>query len=147
MINVMKFNFIILSFIILLLSCDPVDDQLVVKNESHQKAYFLKSPDRDLYTMNQRVVSEQGTGSTYLNFINEIEADSTKHMLITGSGKAWQRYINEACEDGKLRIYTFSIDTLKKYSWKEVMENNYYLKKMEFSVDDLEKQNWEIKLP
>lgn len=129
----------------LLLGCDPIDDRLVVKNQSDQKIFFLRSPNRDLATMYKQTTDQQGI-STYLNFIEEVGPDSTEKILITGGGKAWERYINGACEDGKLRVYTFSIDTLKKYSWKEVMENNYYLKKMEFSVNDLEKQNWEIKL-
>jgi len=141
----MKLNLIILSTLMLLLGCDPVDDRLVVKNQSDQKIFFLRSPNRDLATMYKQTTDQQGI-STYLNFIEEVGPDSTEKMLITGGGKAWERYINKACEDGKLRIYAFSIDTLKKYSWKEVMENNYYLKKMEFSVNDLEKQNWEIKL-
>jgi hypothetical protein len=128
----------------LLISCDPIDDKLTIRNSTTQRIYYMKSSYGDLGKMYDETVELQGKNLNYQNFINDVDPGSSKQLLITGGGEAWKRYIEKACEDGKLRVYTFSIDTLKKYTWEEVMKGNRYLNRIEVSVYDLEKVGWNI---
>lgn len=125
------------------IGCDPIDDKLKVTNLTGKKIFFLESEYEDLRTMYKREREMQGA-ITFANFLDSVEPNSTKHLIIMGGGEAWERYINN-CEDGKLRIYTFS-DTLMRYGWKYVLEKDCYIKKMEFTVSDLDKLDWEISL-
>lgn len=125
---------------------DTFDDRIVVKNQSNERVYYLKCSYDKLSTMFKKS-AEQVNGVTYINFVKEIRPVESRRERRMGSRTAWESYINEVCEDGKLRIFTFSIDTLKKYNWKEICENERYLTKKEFSVEDLNKLNWEVKLP
>lgn len=49
--------------------------------------------------------------------------------------------------DKKGKFYLFSLDTLKKYTWKEIKEKNNYLKRYDLSLDDLDSLNWTITYP
>ena len=126
------------------LGCDPVDDKLIITNQSDQKIYYTRSQHSQLTKLYQEGSIKE---DTYLNYVAEIESNTSRHEILMGRrGKAWRNYIKNS-EGGKLRIYTFNIDTLNKYSWKDVIDNNRYFSKKEFAIDDLEKVNWEIKLP
>ena len=147
MINNKIKNFILFLFILTFSMCDPVDDKLVIRNESSQKIYFLKNEYDKLSKLYEEVLKKQGVELTYLNCIEIIEPNSENRQLLTGARKnAWEKYINNVCEDGKLRIYTFNIDTLKKYNFKEIANSNRYVQKREFSVKELQELNWQIKL-
>jgi hypothetical protein len=137
----------ILGILVLLASCDPVDLKLRIKNETDQKIYFMTCPARTLNKMYRDEVKSQGNNLNYRNYIKEMRPHSIEEQLMMGHrGKAWENYVNH-CENGKLRIFIFSIDTLNKYNWKDINENERYLTKREFSVEDLNKLNWEIRLP
>jgi len=46
----------------------------------------------------------------------------------------------------KLHVFTFNLDTLTTYSWKEIIENNLYENKKDYSLAEVKSMNWEIKL-
>lgn len=141
----MKSKLSIIFVVVTLFGCDPVDNKLVIKNESDNKIYYMSCPNKDLASMYRHEVKLQGTGFTYLNFVSEVMPNRTKHE--SSVGIPWEGYIDKVCENGKLRIFTFSIDTLKKYDWKDINEHGRYLMKKEFSIEDLKKLKWEVSLP
>ena len=135
---------------ILIVGCDPIDDSLKITNQASTKIYYLYSPYRELVNVYDRTLQEQGISITYRNVVEEIDPFKTKREIILGrKDQAWRDYINSVCEDGRLRIYIFDIDTLKKYELKfrDVAVNNRFASKIEVTVEDLEKSNWEIRLP
>ncbi|MBN3584570.1 hypothetical protein JYB64_19420 [Algoriphagus aestuarii] len=136
---------IVILFLLFIIGCDPIDDKLIIDNQTQNKIYFALSPHDHLSKLFEEGLDKFNVEVTYKNYVNEIEADSKQRQLLTGGGNAWERYINETCQDSMLRVFTFNIDTLNKYSWSEIIEKNYYLKKIELSVKDLEKQGWQIK--
>lgn len=142
----MKYILIIIPIVIIFFGCDPVDNKLSINNLSSKKKYYVLSPHKNLNKLYEPEAEELGIKITYLNYVKEITGNSKKQQFLTGGGKAWERYINLACEDQKIKLYTFDIDTLEKYSWKEIISKNYFSSKKEFSVDDLERINWEIKI-
>jgi hypothetical protein len=145
----MKLNSIIgIALLIMFVGCDPFDDKLVITNTSEQNVYYTRSPYAKLSTLYRETLEKQGIEIDYQNIVKEVRRNASINELIMGArGKAWQNYVTNVCEDGKLRIYTFNIDTLREYTFKEVIDNNRYLTKKEYTLDDLKKMNWEIKLP
>jgi len=133
--------------LLLCLNCDPVDDKLIITNQSDHKVYYMWAP-QDLSPLYEDILNKQGIATTYQGVVNAIDPNKSEHETLMGRrGKAWENYIKHTCENGKLRVYTFSIDTLKKYNFKDVADNNRYISRKEVSIDDLNKWNWEIKLP
>jgi len=49
--------------------------------------------------------------------------------------------------DKKTRVYIFSLDTLNKYTWKEIKKRSNYLRRYELSREDLDSLNWTITYP
>lgn len=139
---------ITLVLLLAAVSCDPFDDKLVITNQSDHKLYYTITPYAELSTLYQKTLSEQGIQINYQNVVKEIEPNTSKNEMHMGHrGKAWKNYIKNTCENGKLRIFTFSIDTLKRYDFKNIIDHKRFLLKREFTINDLEKINWEVKLP
>lgn len=46
-----------------------------------------------------------------------------------------------------LIFFLFSVDTLNKYSWKEIREDYKILKRYDLSISDLDSMNWTIIYP
>ena len=139
-----KFIFVLL---VLLAGCDPVDDKLIITNQSDHKVYYMTSP-MDLGDLYRKILKEQGTPITYQGVVDIIGPKISRNETMMGRrGRAWKNYVRRTCKDGKLRIYTFSLDTLKKYNLRNIGDSHRYLSKQEFSIDDLNKLNWEVKLP
>lgn len=128
----------------LFVMCDPIDNKLVIVNDSNEKLYFVTSPYINLSRLYEDGLEQHGIKIKYTNYVESVEPHSEFEAIKFGNENAWERYINEFCEEGKLRIYSFEIDTLKKYSWKDVIENDLYSKKMEYSVKELQEKNWRI---
>lgn len=142
----MKAKFILI-LLVLLAGCDPVDDKLIITNQSDDKVYYMTSP-MDLGDLYREILKEQRAPITYQGVVDVIGPKISRNETMMGRrGRAWENYVRHTCKDGKLRIYTFSLDTLKKYSLENIGDSHRYLSKQEFSIDDLNKLNWEVKLP
>jgi hypothetical protein len=125
----------------MLLNCDPVDDKLIVSNASDDTVYFVRTSHDEVRELYDAGLDELGIETSYTNYVKEIAPNTKQVQILTGGGNAWERYIRNS-DHGKLHVYTFQIDTLKKYGWKTLTSRAYYPKKMEFSVRDLEQLNW-----
>lgn len=55
----------------------------------------------------------------------------------------WEEYI-KTCDDQKIRYYIIKKDSVDKYGWKEIFKKNIYNKKYLFTIEELDKINWEI---
>lgn len=55
----------------------------------------------------------------------------------------WEEYI-KTCDNQKLRYYIIKKDSVDKYGWKEIFKKNIYNKKYLFTIEDLDKINWQI---
>lgn len=55
----------------------------------------------------------------------------------------WEEYI-KTCDNQKIRYYIIKKDSVDKYGWKTILSNNIYNKKYLFTIEDLDKINWEI---
>ena len=49
--------------------------------------------------------------------------------------------------DKKTKIYIFSLDTINKYTWKEIREKSNYLRRYDISHHEMDSMNWTINYP
>lgn len=49
--------------------------------------------------------------------------------------------------DKKTKIYIFSLDTLKKYTWKVIRAKSNYLRRYDISHHEMDSMNWTINYP
>ena len=138
---------IIIVVLILLTSCDYCEGKLMIINETN----------RPLFCDRSRVDSIEGR-SIYKPF-KEISDNDTlwiqnEYFIAPGSetrlfvcNTTWERKINDPYYyDGKIYIFIFDADTLQKYDWEDVKKNNRYFKKYRFTVEDLQKVDWKVRV-
>ena len=49
--------------------------------------------------------------------------------------------------DKRMKIYLFNLDTLNRYSIKDINDSSNYLKRYDLSIHDLDSLNWTITYP
>ncbi len=130
----MKANlFLLPSFIaaIILISCDTVDDRLVVINNHSNPIAVECSQDSILtnYNLWQFYVEKQ------------IKPNTSRNIDKRG---AWPHYIRSS-NSQKLYLFIFDIDTIIKYKDMDfVIKNALYVSRIGVTESDLESRNWKI---
>ena len=100
-------------FILMLTSCDPIDDRLVIINNSHSTAYYLITEYDNLELMYDQKLVDDGVSVTFRNYVYELDDGGERRHIKTGSATAWEEYIKNVCENDRLHIYTFDIEKLQ----------------------------------
>jgi predicted AlkP superfamily pyrophosphatase or phosphodiesterase len=125
-------------------SCEVSDDRLVIKNETHKGMYYIYSKGYTLNTLERVYLltnpNNPQSDTSYSNYLlpNDI---TTVNNNVT-----WEGYVKNSPGE-KINFYFFSIDTLKKYSWEEIMIRENYSCRLSYSIEDLEAMDWEIVYP
>ncbi len=130
----MKQIFFQVLILLILSSCDYVDDRLVIKNESNKPISVVFSHDT--------IFPEISNIEYYI--VTALEPNEVRHISKPGSLDAWPYYVKFG-NSKKLTAYFFDVDTLKKYH--ALNFKNYgrlFKKKIEISRTDLEKINWTL---
>ena len=127
---------ILLPVILLCMGCDYFDTRLHVINESP----FTIS----VYETNGSKGEIQNNLEYYQS--NIIHPKDTAALTKPGKNE-WTNYVEGGTEK-RLYLYFFNIDTLNKYQHKADMNyligSKRYLKRVDFTLDQLNKMNWEI---
>ncbi|HQZ25121.1 MAG TPA: hypothetical protein PLD18_07450 [Flavobacterium sp.] len=120
----------LISFLFLL-SCGHKTDGrcIITKNKSKNKIYCLFI-DRELNTIDSIPKIRKET----------IPQEKNIDCIIV---PYWEEYI-KTCDDQKIRYYIIKKDSVDKYGWKTIFAKNIYNKKYLFTIEDLDKINWEI---
>lgn len=146
MLKAEKFLFLFLLFNFC--SCDKLDTRnLLVKNSSNKIIYSILSENDSMngagfYYEYQNDFDETKRGDYDAPFIfTEIK----KGQIIANHDRPrfWDNYFNRL-EDKKARLFIVQKDSVDKYGWKTIFKKNIYNKKYLFTIEDLEKINWEI---
>jgi|WetSurMetagenome_2_1015567.scaffolds.fasta_scaffold00059_54 hypothetical protein len=127
-----------LLLIILLQSClmDRIENRNIkVINDSSQPIYCLKSQD-DLFKYpyfdyNYKSITE----------VFKIQPGSAGYVL--DNPTSWDSYIKES-KNGKLRLFIITQESLDKFGWGEILDKNIYDKVYSMSIDDLKKAHWKV---
>lgn len=129
----MKKKLILIPFLFLIFSCDFTENRfIIIKNDSNNNILCFIS----------KVDINNITSISDMNAPTEINKSEFAFLVPITRGK-WEDYI-EKCDVNKVRIYIIVRDSIDKYGWKNIYKNNIYNKKYLFTIQDLEKINWEI---
>ena len=139
-----KYIFIYLLLMNLIISCDPIDHKLKLINNTNDKTYYTYSQNIDLLAMYDVELEKMKVSQSYHNYINSIEANDTIMPPEMGYD-AWVKLIQNS-KNKKLYIFTFDIDTLEKYQWKDIVQKNKYKNRYAISLEELEKINWTVNI-
>jgi hypothetical protein len=126
-------TFIILSFIFVT-SCDLADNRLQIINNSSSTICYDYSTSGDINPDSNRLF-------WYLS--NQILPSKTQNISLLGSRNMWIKEI-ENSKTKRLSIFLFNVDTLKKYEDLNFIIKNSLYEKFDYSISDLEKNNWII---
>jgi hypothetical protein len=130
---------ILLSLTISFYECGDVYYPVTLRNNSDHSigCYFSLGgkygtyyPDTILPASNQYVIQEIKPGDRYKLY----------------SDFKWEEVYSNLPKD-TMSVYIFHTDTLNKYSWEEVRNNNKILKRYDLSLDDLKQNNMTITYP
>jgi len=127
---------ILLPVVFMWIGCDYDDSRLHVINESPLTI--------SVYEMNGSKGEIQNNLEYYQS--NIIHPKDTAALKKFGKNE-WINYVEKSPEK-RLYLYFFDIDTLNRYQHKADMNyligSKKYLKRVDFSLDQLNQMNWEI---
>jgi len=131
----------ILTRLLLLLAlssigCDPVDNRLVIVNESDKPLFFKYSLDGSMPEK-----SPYWEGFELDEIDDMVRPHSEKKMEIIAN---WETFIRDNFKDETFYLFVFDLDTLKKHPWPVVRATENYLHKYEIEVEALKEMNWRI---
>ena len=107
---------------------------------------------------NRFIITHNGSRTDIYCFILKHELSSVSISEFNFSQKAvvpnnksydhvdkltWEEFI-KTCDNQKIRFFIVKKDSIDKYGWKEIFKKNIYNKKCLFTIEDLDKINWEI---
>ncbi|MBK7966320.1 MAG: hypothetical protein IPK10_14245 [Bacteroidetes bacterium] len=127
----------LLAMVFLIMSCDPSDEKLKVRNNADFPILCLYSFDETL-SFNDSTVVEPYSGIG----IKTNEVYSLRGYLLN-----WETAINSNSTEKKLSVYIFSEDSVKKYSWKDLVEAKKYNKVYILTASELRNMGWIIQYP
>jgi hypothetical protein len=146
MLKIKTFIFIFLLFNFY--SCDKLDTrELLVKNSSDKVIFSILSEndnmnDGGFYYEYQDDFDESKRGDYDAPFIF-LEIKKGQIVANGDRPRYWDTFFN-TLEDKKARLFIVQKDSVDKYGWKEIFKKNIYNKKYLFTIEDLDKINWEI---
>lgn len=144
-------NKLVLLYILvfLVISCDPGDSRLKVKNLSDEPIFVMYYHDTLLppEKLCPKVSYIKGMDTiTYNNCSSRIVSDTTIPLYIR-TFRAWEKYINDQCTDQKVRIFIFSDSVMNYVPWDTIKKRNLFLKRYDLSLDSIKRMDWVITYP
>lgn len=132
----MKKHFLLAS-LVLLVSCTPKEEtrKIQIFNKSNNIIYcFIGTTDK----LTEPYIDYP---ESYLESY-KINPDTFQYLY--NKELKWETFIDRECNNGKLRLFIVSKDSVNKYSWEEVLENNIYSTVYKLDIEALNKQQWKI---
>ena len=120
----------LLVLLVVISGCDQTDNKLLIANETDHLLLYIPSK------------TDSIVGGAPVDGNHSIPRHGEKHVSVIGS---WENMVQYNF-NGKLWVITFDSDTLEKYGWEYVKSNNRYYSKQGFTLSDLKKANWEIRV-
>lgn len=140
--------FIFLFLLFHFCSCDKLDTRdIFVKNSSDTVIFSILSDNDSMnsggfYYEFRDDFDESKRGKYDMPFIfNEIKKGQKDYN--GDRPRYWDTYF-DSLDDKKARLFIVKKDSVDKYGWKEIFKKNIYNKKYLFTIEDLDKINWEI---
>lgn len=130
-----RFNKVFVVVFLFQIGCDFNDGRMQVINNSQHTIAVEFSTDTTFISKNKV--------EYYLS--NSIAPEMTRQYLKRDK-KGWSNFVKSSV-DGKLSLYIYNIDTLRKYMDIDYIKENKIYNLREYTLEELEKDNWIIKYP
>lgn len=134
---------IFISFLLLFISCDPVDDRLTIINETNRPLFISISRFDSIESGNplEDYMKICGQDTLWIDSDDFIKPHGKKNLSVISS---WEDLIYDNYDDRSLKLFVFDADTLKNNDWYTTASNDNYLKKFKLTIDELKRLNWKI---
>ncbi len=131
----MRFYILILIGTISFSSCflSTWDARLVLVNKTSQRIKYYE----EIKSVNDFIPD-----TTFCNSGDIYWIDANSEQVIRSQNK-WD-YLLKNRTDKILRIYIFNEDTILKYGLCKVFKNEMFIKRFDFTYEDLEKLKWRV---
>lgn len=129
----------------MLVSCEYQDRRFKVINVSNKLVYYSVIDRDSMSNVYDERLEELDIHLTYQNYVDSISPSTVNLEMRLGGKNEWEKYVNNG-DNQRVYVFTFDADTLKKYSWGELLKVNYYEKRLDYNLEELNKMNWEVKL-
>ena len=134
----MKTKIILFLFLINTSAC-------VLDKNDRRNVLIVNKSDTPIYCF----YSETNTFKYYYNLHEKLDFDS-KLMILPNSSdhlldkpRSWD-VSEEDSFDHRMRFFIITKDSVDKYGWEKVAENNIYTKRYEYNIEELDSLNWTI---
>ncbi len=125
----------------------PRDKRLKITNMSNENIYFYYSCDtvlNELHIFRNGTYSNKREGSYYVLSDLYVKSKSSVNVFSDYIGHdGWPIYLSR-CKSKTLNIFIFSESMVNKYSDDSLRVNKLYIKRMSFTIKELEKNNWVV---
>ncbi|MEC4003197.1 hypothetical protein OX283_000890 [Flavobacterium sp. SUN052] len=123
----------IVIILLLIVSCNDWDNRLVLLNYSNKKINFYY----ELMDDNIIIPNLKNCDKTFLPFIKSNDKDFLRTQ------NKWDLYLKDH-PNKILRVFIIDTDTLSKYGVCRIFKEHNFIKRLDFSYEELVKQNWKI---
>jgi hypothetical protein len=123
----------------IIISCLPMDKWYIIKitNQSRTKIQYFSSNITDGGIYPDTLLP---TNKPYLSSVESNNAGQLTSKI------GWQQQF-QSYPSGKMSIYFFDDDTLKKYTWDMVRKKNLLLQRKDITYPELENKNFVVSFP
>jgi hypothetical protein len=139
-------SLIILTLIIIFSSCDPADNRFKVLNNSNTNIHVYYSCDStmsDLQLFRTGYYKNANGDSSYTESSNYVLMDSSKNFPMRLGNSAWIKYL-KSCASETLYVFFLTDSILDNYSDEEIKAESMFIKKDNYSLDELKDLDWTI---
>lgn len=126
-------------------SCDPVD-KLIIHNSSEEEIFAYITCDDSIsldYEMRLQDVMPRNGKDEIIDPPYLISGKSMKAMTIIGT---WEQYVAR-CHNQSLKVFFLTRKIIEDNSWQDIVSNQIFAKKQQYSVGELDSTQWTIKYP
>lgn len=131
----MKFFYKFILILIIPISCigHKEDNRFIITYNNSQKDIYCFFLQHELYRMDSLSKFD----------FPQILVNPKEEFFDHINGQTWEEYI-KTCDNQRIRYYIIKKDSVDKYGWKDIFKKNIYNKKYLFTIEDLDKINWQI---
>ena len=127
-------------FVFFFISCDFGDKKLMILNNTNDTIFFSVSRDT--------VIKKYDKPLYYIDpnnkYINENCLMPNENERCSMINTRWEDFINNEIPDKKLKIIFMTKKLLDNVKCEDVVKNQYYSRRLEFTVEELKKLNWKV---
>ncbi len=131
--------------VIILLIIVPFLNSCLDKALETRKIIIINNSSKPIYCF---ISQNDSIRTPYVFYADSVidhyyKVGAKKTVLLDERPRSWDNYIRNS-ENGKMRIFIVSNDSIVKFGWHEVLMHNNIIKSFKFDLNDLKNCDWQI---